>query len=138
MVRTAYFTLFSARHLCLLNFGPGDRSFIIALDKKTGHTVWKFDIPIISSSVDARELGGPDTNVFKGATARLSEIAGSWATPLIVPAIQHWSLLAAAGRSCFFHKKIKFFVIFWPELPYEGTESENSFSCERREVLAQK
>jgi len=29
-------------------------------------------------------------------------------------------------------QKVKFFVIFWPELPYECTESENSFSCERR------
>jgi outer membrane protein assembly factor BamB len=83
------------RDLCLLNFGPGDRSFVIALDKKTGRTVWKFDIPIISSSVDARKLGGPDTNVFKGATAKLSEIAGSWATLLIVPAKGHDELVVA-------------------------------------------
>lgn len=83
------------RDLCLLNFGPGDRSFVIALDKKTGRTVWQFDIPIITSSVDARALGGPDTNVFKGATAKLSEIAGSWATPLIVPAKGHDELVVA-------------------------------------------
>jgi outer membrane protein assembly factor BamB len=83
------------RDLCLLNFGPGDRSFVIALDKKTGRTVWQFDIPIIPSSVDGRTLGGPDTNVYKGATAKLSEIAGSWATPLIVPTKGHDELVVA-------------------------------------------
>ena len=72
--------------LCLLNFGPGDRSFIIALDKKTGRTVWKFDIPVIASTVDRQELGGPDPSVGAAASVKLSEIAGSWATPLIVPA----------------------------------------------------
>jgi outer membrane protein assembly factor BamB len=83
------------RDLCLLNFGPGDRSFVIALDKKTGRTAWKFDIPILGPDIDARKLGGPDTNVYKGATAKLSEIAGSWATPLIVPAKGHDELVVA-------------------------------------------
>ncbi len=27
--------------LCLLNFGPGERSFLLAVDKKTGKTVWR-------------------------------------------------------------------------------------------------
>ncbi len=81
--------------LCFLNFGPGDRSFIVALDKKTGRTVWKFDVPVIAPTVDAQELGGPDTNVYKGATVKLSEIAGSWATPLIVPATKHDELVVA-------------------------------------------
>jgi len=31
--------------LCILNFGPGDRSFIVAVDKKTGKEVWRFDVP---------------------------------------------------------------------------------------------
>src|ERR1043166_7423970 len=31
--------------LCILNFGPGERSFLIALDKKTGETVWQVDAP---------------------------------------------------------------------------------------------
>ena len=30
--------------LCILNFGPGDRSFITGLDKKTGQAVWQNDI----------------------------------------------------------------------------------------------
>src|SRR5205085_37786 len=32
------------RNLCFLNFGPGKRSFILALDKNSGKTVWKFDV----------------------------------------------------------------------------------------------
>ncbi len=83
------------RDLCLLNFGPGDRSFVIALDKKTGRTAWKFDVPVIASTVNQQELGGPGPSVFKGATAKLSEIAGSWATALIVPATGHDELVVA-------------------------------------------
>jgi outer membrane protein assembly factor BamB len=76
-----------SRHLCFLNFGPGDRSFVIALDSKTGRTVWQFDVPVIASSVNPQELGGPDPSVFKAAAStKLSEIAGSWAAPLILPA----------------------------------------------------
>jgi outer membrane protein assembly factor BamB len=75
------------RDLCILNFGPGDRSFVIALNKKTGRTVWKFDIPILGTNINEQELRGPDQKVPSGAgSTKLSEIAGSWATPLIVPA----------------------------------------------------
>jgi outer membrane protein assembly factor BamB len=81
--------------LCLLNFGPGDRSFVVALDKKTGRTVWEFDVPVIPTTVDRRELGGPDTSAGEAAAVKLSEIAGSWATPLIVPANGHDELVVA-------------------------------------------
>src|SRR5258708_5113871 len=33
------------RDLCILNFGPGDRTFLIAVDKATGKTVWQHDEP---------------------------------------------------------------------------------------------
>ncbi len=32
--------------LCLLNFGPGERQFLVALDKKTGALAWQVDIPV--------------------------------------------------------------------------------------------
>ena len=48
-----------------LNFGPGDRSFVMALDKKTGRTVWKYDIPVIASTVNRQALGGPDPSVAR-------------------------------------------------------------------------
>ena len=31
--------------LCLLNFGPGARSFIVAVDKRTGKEAWRFNVP---------------------------------------------------------------------------------------------
>jgi outer membrane protein assembly factor BamB len=31
--------------LCILNFGPGDPSFIVAVNKKTGKEVWRFNVP---------------------------------------------------------------------------------------------
>lgn len=51
--------------LVIQNFGPGERTFLIALDKKTGRDVWKVDVP-----------GG------KYGTAP-SEWTGSWSTPVI-------------------------------------------------------
>lgn len=45
-----------------LNFGPGAREFLVALDKKTGKELWRYHSPV------------------KGA----DNIDGSWATPVIV------------------------------------------------------
>jgi outer membrane protein assembly factor BamB len=68
--------------LCLLNFGPGDRTFLIALDKKTGRTVWQFDLPIVVRE----DLGDtPAPGLDAPGSAKLSEIAGSWDTPAVVP-----------------------------------------------------
>ena len=53
-------------NLVFLNFGPGERTFLIALDKKTGEDVWKMDEP-----------GG------KTGFAGSSEWIGSWSTPII-------------------------------------------------------
>jgi outer membrane protein assembly factor BamB len=53
--------------LVILNCGPGERTFLVALDKKTGNEVWKVDEP-----------GGKSG--LKGA----SEWTGSWSTPRIV------------------------------------------------------
>jgi len=83
------------RGWCLLNFGPGDRSFVVALDKTTGRMMWKVEIPAVASTVDRRALGGPDPNAGAAASVKLSEIAGSWATPLIVPATGHDELVMA-------------------------------------------
>src|ERR1041385_4031389 len=48
----------------ILNFGPGERAFLTALDLKTGKLLWKYDEP-----------GGPKT-VLKGNW-------GSWSTPIV-------------------------------------------------------
>ena len=57
-----------AGDLCYLNCGPGPRTFLIALDKRTGKTVWQVDIP-----------GGMEDGNAKTWT-------GSWSTPLLVEA----------------------------------------------------
>jgi outer membrane protein assembly factor BamB len=54
--------------LVLLNCGPGERTFLLALDKRTGKDVWKADEP-----------GG------KSGTKGQSEWVGSWSTPRVVP-----------------------------------------------------
>ncbi len=66
--------------LCLLNFGPGKASFLIALEKRTGKTVWKFDLPTIGPETKWEDVGGET----RPGGAELSEIAASWATPLVV------------------------------------------------------
>ena len=61
------------RDLCILNFGPGPRSFLIALNKKTGDTVWQVDVPPLPT--------GERTDGFAGKPD--GEI-GSWSTPLVL------------------------------------------------------
>ena len=55
--------------LCILNFGPGDRSFIVAVNKRTGKEVWRFAVP----APEVKEGSGGE----KGFT-------GSWNTGRIV------------------------------------------------------
>ncbi|MDB6033166.1 MAG: Serine/threonine protein kinase [Verrucomicrobiales bacterium] len=59
--------------LCILNFGPGERQFMIGLNKKTGKTLWEKEIPQSkpikrTDGFAGREKGG---------------MIGSWSTPLI-------------------------------------------------------
>ena len=52
--------------LCIQNVGPGERTFLIALDKKTGKTVWRHD-----------EYGGAFGTSNK-------DWNGSWTTPIVI------------------------------------------------------
>jgi len=54
--------------ICYLNFGPGPRQFLIALNKKTGATLWQVDRP-----------GGASGETEKD---KKPEWNGSWSTPL--------------------------------------------------------
>jgi outer membrane protein assembly factor BamB len=56
--------------LCLLNFGPGNRTFLVAVDKATGKTVWQHEEPSTYGKPQPEGKGGP---VY----------VGSWATPVI-------------------------------------------------------
>ena len=59
--------------LCILNFGPGDRTFLTALDKKTGKSLWKVDVPQVAPKVR--------TDGFAG---QRNGVSGSWSTPLVI------------------------------------------------------
>jgi len=74
------------RDLCLLNFGPGQRSFLVALDKHTGDVVWQHDLPSIPADAKWEDYGG-DLNDWKrlGSPA-MPEVTGSCATPLLARA----------------------------------------------------
>jgi outer membrane protein assembly factor BamB len=58
--------------LCVLNVGPGERSFLVALDKRTGNTVWQVDEP-----------GGHSGRAKPGDDSRDIWI-GSWSTPIVI------------------------------------------------------
>jgi outer membrane protein assembly factor BamB len=74
------------REWCFLNFGPGQGSFLIALDKRTGEAVWQKDAPYIAADAKWEDFGGETKSGDRPDAPTLSEIAGSWATPLVVPA----------------------------------------------------
>tara|TARA_Y100001934_G_scaffold279901_1_gene385046 strand:+ start:20362 stop:21609 length:1248 start_codon:yes stop_codon:yes gene_type:complete len=57
--------------LVYLNFGPGERSFLMAMDKRTGKTVWQVD-----------DQGGGFGNKVPGKSGREIWI-GSWSTPIV-------------------------------------------------------
>jgi outer membrane protein assembly factor BamB len=54
---------------CYLNFGPGERSFLIAVDLKTGRTIWQHDEPI-------NTLGTAE------ASFASADYYGSWSSPV--------------------------------------------------------
>lgn len=58
--------------LCILNVGPGDRQFLVALDKKTGDEKWRVEEP-----------GGHSGEAKPGQNQRDVWI-GSWTTPIVV------------------------------------------------------
>lgn len=61
------------RDLCILNVGPGERSFLVAVDKRTGKTLWQLDEP-----------GGHSGRRKPGDDSSASVWIGSWTTPIII------------------------------------------------------
>lgn len=55
---------------CYLNFGPGDRSFLVAVNCHTGETVWQHDEPVNERGTDEAPFTSRD-------------YCGSWSTPVI-------------------------------------------------------
>lgn len=55
--------------LCYLHFGPGERSFLTAIDRKSGRTIWTHDEPINSQGTSEADFASAD-------------YYGSWSTPV--------------------------------------------------------
>ncbi len=70
--------------LCLLNFGPGPRSFLIALDKHTGRTLWQFDVPPMPAGAKWEDYGGDLKDWKRLGSPAMPEVTGSCATPVVV------------------------------------------------------
>ncbi len=64
--------------LCFLNFGPGERNFLVAVNKRTGRTVWQHDEDIGYGKVAPT----PDAKAAKNAQTAATYL-GSWTTPVI-------------------------------------------------------
>jgi outer membrane protein assembly factor BamB len=61
--------------LVFLNFGPGEQSFLVALNKKTGEEVWRYDIEEKHYKERKDGFAGQDKGVV-----------GTWSTPILVKA----------------------------------------------------
>jgi outer membrane protein assembly factor BamB len=59
-----------AGNLCILNFGPGITNYLLAVDKRTGRTVWRHDEPTT--------YGQPNP------ATRSPNYIGSWSTPVLM------------------------------------------------------
>jgi outer membrane protein assembly factor BamB len=59
--------------LCFLNFGPGAREFLVAVDKRTGKEVWRHSSPVPGAE----------------------DVLGTWSTPLIVEHQGRMELISA-------------------------------------------
>lgn len=62
--------------LCFLNFGPGATTYLLAVDKKTGKTVWKYD--------EDTGYGKPPTGEPGAGKRSDPTFIGSWTTPMIM------------------------------------------------------
>lgn len=62
--------------LCFLNFGPGPRTFLLAVDKRTGRDVWRNDFQLPEIILPRND----------GFGAKSGGVVGSWSVPLIINA----------------------------------------------------
>jgi outer membrane protein assembly factor BamB len=63
---------------CFISFGPGKNEFVVALDKRTGKTLWTYDLPKVPVE--------STPEVDKTPQERDAELRGSWSTPLVIRA----------------------------------------------------
>ena len=79
----------------ILNFGPGDPSFLIAMDSSNGKTEWKVEL---GSSMPAAEVARAGELPKRADGARRSDFFGSWATPVVVRACDRSEMVCNLAR----------------------------------------
>lgn len=62
--------------LCFLNFGPGETTYLLAVNKRTGQTVWRQDEPT--------GYGEPAASDVQGGPKDQATFIGSWSMPVFV------------------------------------------------------
>ncbi len=72
-----------AGELCFLNFGPGETTYLLAVEKRTGKTVWQHQ---------EEPSGGKSPGTNNGAAANPNFI-GSWTTPVLTTVEGNMQLL---------------------------------------------
>lgn len=72
--------------LVFLNFGPGPQSFLVALNKKDGQEIWRYDIEEKHYKERKDGFAGQNTGV-----------TGTWSTPIIVNAEGREDLVMTVG-----------------------------------------
>ncbi|MBI5800226.1 MAG: PQQ-binding-like beta-propeller repeat protein [Verrucomicrobia bacterium] len=86
------------QNLCFLNFGPGETTCLLAVDKKTGKTVWKNDEA--GGDAGAPPPAPKEPPADKKAAPR-GKWLGSWTTPVIINEGGRDSLIMSwPGRLC--------------------------------------
>jgi outer membrane protein assembly factor BamB len=76
--------------LCILNFGPGETTYLIALDKKTGQMVWKHE----EETGYGKAPTAADGEKPKGGQTYI----GSWSTPVMMKVDGQEQLLVSWPR----------------------------------------
>jgi outer membrane protein assembly factor BamB len=84
-----------AGDLCILNFGPGARSFVVAVDKRTGKEAWRFDVPAPAKVEGPGDPGGGFIGSWN--TGVVAEIGGRREFIIGLPGAV-WSLDPANGK----------------------------------------
>jgi outer membrane protein assembly factor BamB len=71
--------------LCVLNFGPGELTYLLALDKRTGRTVWKRDEETGYGKPPSADVRASPSSKSAGSnTAKVATDVGSWSTPVLM------------------------------------------------------
>jgi outer membrane protein assembly factor BamB len=71
--------------LCFLNFGPGELTELLAVDKRTGRTVWKHVEETGYGQPPTADVRASASSKSAGAnTAKVATDIGSWSTPVVM------------------------------------------------------